>query len=136
MLDAERSEMSTHVVGRRGLIAGSAGLFVGASALVANGEAAATGGGDTGPGRPVPADVYADICQLKANYVTATDSLPFPDSADRASSCTAPHTRTMLRPRRAMTRPYLTFSYTDRTNCSRRSKPCWLRSGRRSTTSV
>ena len=72
------------VVGRRGLIAGSAGLFVGATALVANGEAAATGGGDTGPGRPVPADVYADICQLKANYVTATDSLPFPDSGDRA----------------------------------------------------
>jgi hypothetical protein len=28
--------------------------------------------------------VSHDICQLKANYVTATDSLPFPDSGDRA----------------------------------------------------
>ena len=83
MLDADRSELSTPVVGRRGLIAGGAGLFVGATALVANGEAASAGG-DTSPGRPVPADVYADICQLKANYVTATDSLPFPDSGDRA----------------------------------------------------
>jgi hypothetical protein len=28
--------------------------------------------------------VYTAICQLKANYVTATDSLPFPGSDDRA----------------------------------------------------
>ncbi|HWM22069.1 MAG TPA: nuclear transport factor 2 family protein [Ilumatobacteraceae bacterium] len=83
MLDADRSELSTHVVGRRGLIAGGAGLFVGATALVASSDAAAAEV-ETSPGRPVPADVYADICQLKANYVTATDSLPFPDSGDRA----------------------------------------------------
>jgi len=35
-------------------------------------------------GDPAPADVYAAICQLKANYVTATDSLPFPGNEERA----------------------------------------------------
>jgi hypothetical protein len=44
----------------------------------------ASGAASSAVGDPVPADVYADICQLKANYVTATDSLPFPGSADRA----------------------------------------------------
>jgi hypothetical protein len=45
------------------------------------GSAAATSGTI---GEPVPADVYSAICQLKANYVTATDSLPFPGNEDRA----------------------------------------------------
>lgn len=35
-------------------------------------------------GDPVPADVYSAVCQLKGNYVTATDSLPFPGNEDRA----------------------------------------------------
>jgi hypothetical protein len=83
MLDADRSDTSAPVVGRRALIAGGAGLFVGATALVAN-AGAASAHGDTSTGRPVPADIYAEICQLKANYVTATDSLPFPGSGDRA----------------------------------------------------
>jgi SnoaL-like domain len=69
-------------LGRRGLIAGGAGLVLAGSTLgVATGSAAATSGGI---GEPVPADVYADICQLKANYVTATDSLPFPGNEQRA----------------------------------------------------
>ena len=83
MLDADRSDTSEHVVGRRALIAGGAGLFVSATALVAN-AGLASAQVDTSTGRPVPADIYAEICQLKANYVTATDSLPFPNSGDRA----------------------------------------------------
>jgi hypothetical protein len=83
MFDADQSDISTQAVGRRALIAGGAGLLVSATALVAN---AGTAGAqvDTSPGRPVPADVYTEICQLKANYVTATDSLPFAGSGDRA----------------------------------------------------
>jgi len=66
------------------LIAGGAGLLAGATALVATAGAAAAED-DGGPIRAgVSADVYAAICQLKANYVTATDSLPFPGSGDRA----------------------------------------------------
>jgi hypothetical protein len=83
MFDADRSGVSTHVLGRRALIAGGAGLIVGATSLAGN-ASAAEAHGDTSEGQPVPADVYAAICQLKANYVTATDSLPFPGSADRA----------------------------------------------------
>jgi hypothetical protein len=83
MLDADRSDTSAPVVGRRALIAGGAGLFVGATALVAN-AGAASAHVDTSTGRPVPADIYAEICQLKANYVTATDSLPLGGSEDRA----------------------------------------------------
>jgi hypothetical protein len=83
MLDADHSDSSTQAIGRRALIAGGAGLLVSGTALMAN---AGTAGAqvDTSPGRPVPADVYAEICQLKANYVTATDSLPFPGTSDRA----------------------------------------------------
>jgi hypothetical protein len=83
MLDADRSDISEPVVGRRALIAGGAGLLVSATALVAN-AGVASAQVDTNTGRPVPADVYAEICQLKANYVTATDSLPFPGNSDRA----------------------------------------------------
>src|SRR3982074_1638106 len=83
MLDADRSDMSTQLVGRRALIAGGAGLLVGAAALVAN-PGMASAHDDTTSGGPVSADVYTAICQLKANYVTATDSLPFPGSGDRA----------------------------------------------------
>jgi hypothetical protein len=83
MFDEDRSDISTHVLGRRALIAGGAGLIVGATALAGN-ASAAEAHGDTSEGRPVPADVYAAICQLKANYVTATDSLPFPGTGDRA----------------------------------------------------
>jgi hypothetical protein len=83
MLDADRSDMSTHLVGRRALIAGGAGLLAGATALVAN-PAIASAHDDTSSLGPVSADIYTAICQLKANYVTATDSLPFPGSEDRA----------------------------------------------------
>jgi hypothetical protein len=84
MSDREWSDVSTPVVGRRALIAGGAGLLAGATALVATAGAAAADD-DGGPNRAgVSADVYAAICQLKANYVTATDSLPFAGSADRA----------------------------------------------------
>jgi hypothetical protein len=69
-------------LGRRGLIAGGAGLVLAGSTLgAATASAAAMSGG---VGDPVPADVYVAICQLKANYVTATDSLPFPGNEDRA----------------------------------------------------
>jgi hypothetical protein len=83
MFDADRSGISTQVLGRRALIAGGAGLIVGATALAGN-ASAAEAHVDTSEGQPVPADIYAEICQLKANYVTATDSLPFPGSGDRA----------------------------------------------------
>ena len=84
MPDLEWSDVSTPVVGRRALIAGGAGLLAGATALVATAGAAAADD-DGGPNRAgVSADVYAAICQLKANYVTATDSLPFPGTGDRA----------------------------------------------------
>jgi hypothetical protein len=75
--------MSTPLVGRRALIAGGAGLLVGATALVAN-PGTASASDDSSRGGPVSADVYTAICQLKANYVTATDSLPFPGTGDRA----------------------------------------------------
>jgi hypothetical protein len=69
-------------VGRRALIAGGAGLVLAGSTLgAAAGTASAS---SSGVGDPVPADVYAAICQLKANYVTATDSLPFPGNEERA----------------------------------------------------
>src|SRR5215207_9419421 len=82
MFNTDHSDAAAPLVGRRALIAGGAGLVLGASTLVAGTSAAGATEG-TG-GRPVPADVYADICQLKANYVTATDSLPFPGNEDRA----------------------------------------------------
>jgi hypothetical protein len=70
------------LVGRRGLITGGAGLVLAGSTLAsAAGTASAT---SSGIGEPVPADVYSEICQLKGNYVTATDSLPFPGNEDRA----------------------------------------------------
>jgi hypothetical protein len=69
-------------VGRRALIAGGAGLLLaGASSAGTPTRASAS---SPATGDPVPPDVYAAICQLKANYVTATDSLPFPSSEDRA----------------------------------------------------
>lgn len=83
MFDTDRSDISTHVVGRRALIVGGAGLIAGATALVGTAGAAVAHDGTTNGG-PVPAEVYAAICQLKANYVTATDSLPFPGNEDRA----------------------------------------------------
>jgi hypothetical protein len=68
-------------VGRRALIAGGAGLVLAGSTLgAAGGTVSATGGA----GEPVSADVYAAICQLKANYVTATVSLAFADDEGRA----------------------------------------------------
>jgi len=67
--------------GRRALVAGGAGLAITGSAL---GSGPGTAAASSEVGDPVPADVYAAICQLKANYVTATDSLPFPNTADRA----------------------------------------------------
>jgi hypothetical protein len=81
MLDSDHADVA-RPLGRRGLIAGSAGLVLAGTTLgAATGSAAATSGG---LGAPVPADVYTDICQLKANYVTATDSLPFPGNEQRA----------------------------------------------------
>jgi hypothetical protein len=75
-------DVAPPLVGRRGLIAGGAGLVLGGSTLVTT---AGTAGASSGAiGQPVPADVYTAICQLKANYVTATDSLPFPGNEDRA----------------------------------------------------
>jgi hypothetical protein len=56
-------------------------VFAGSTLAATAGTAEATTGAI---GRPVPADVYTEICQLKANYVTATDSLPFPGNEDRA----------------------------------------------------
>jgi SnoaL-like domain len=72
-------------VGRRGLIAGGAGLVLAGSTRTAHADdndddAAASGA----IGRPVPADAYTAICQLKANYVTATDSLPLGGNEARA----------------------------------------------------
>ena len=67
-------------VGRRALIASGAGLVLAGSTLAAGTAAASS----PAVGGPVPADVYAEICQLKANYVTATDALPFPGNEDRA----------------------------------------------------
>ena len=82
MIHADHVDVATPRVGRRGLIAGGAGLVLaGATLATTAGTAEATSGGI---GRPVPADVYTEICQLKANYVTATDSLPFPGNEDRA----------------------------------------------------
>jgi hypothetical protein len=75
--------MPAQFIGRRALIAGGAGLLAGATAVVAN-PAIASAHDDTSSGGPVSADVYTAICQLKANYVTATDSLPFPGNEDRA----------------------------------------------------
>jgi hypothetical protein len=82
MLDAHDVDPSMPALGRRALIAGGAGLVLGAGTLITATAAEATSNG--GVGQPVSADVYADICQLKANYVTATDSLPFPGNEDRA----------------------------------------------------
>jgi hypothetical protein len=80
--DAIHDDFVPPLVGRRGLIAGGAGLVLAGSTLaVSAGTAAATSGG---VGRPASADAYAAICQLKANYVTATDSLPFPGNEERA----------------------------------------------------
>ena len=56
-------------------------MLAGSTLVATAGTAGATSGAI---GDPVPADVYAAICQLKANYVTATDSLPFPGNEDRA----------------------------------------------------
>jgi hypothetical protein len=56
-------------------------VLAGSTLVGAAGSAEARSGG---VGQPVPADVYTAICQLKANYVTATDSLPFPGNEDRA----------------------------------------------------
>jgi hypothetical protein len=83
MLEADQRAGDTPLLGRRALIAGGGGLVLGATALMA-GAGAASATSDHPEGGPVPADVYTEICQLKANYVTATDSLPFPGSADRA----------------------------------------------------
>ena len=82
MFNTDHSDAAAPLVGRRALIAGGAGLVLGASTLVAG--AGAAGATEGIGGRPVPADVYTDICQLKANYVTATDSLPIPGNEDRA----------------------------------------------------
>ena len=87
-------------------------------------------------GNPVPADVYAEICQLKGNYVTATDSLPFPGSEDRARALLAPTTPTMLRARPATMSPHPTSWCTDPTSCSRPFGPVWRPSAPRNTTSV
>jgi hypothetical protein len=84
MLHGDLVDATRPRVGRRGLIAGGAGLVLGGSTVVAVGGTAAAGSGPGSVGAPVPADVYAAICQLKANYVTATDSLPFPGNEDRA----------------------------------------------------
>lgn len=58
-------------------------MLAGSTLGAAAGTAAAT---SVTAGDPVPADVYTAICQLKGNYVTATDSLPFPGNEDRALS--------------------------------------------------
>ena len=82
MLHADHDDVVRPPIGRRGLIAGGAGLVLAGSTLgAAAGTVAAT---SVAVGDPVPADVYSEICQLKGNYVTATDSLPFPGSEDRA----------------------------------------------------
>jgi hypothetical protein len=81
MFHTDQLGVDAPLVGRRGLIAGGAGLVLASSTLAAAGAAAAT---PATVGRPVSADVYTAICQLKANYVTATDSLPFPGNEDRA----------------------------------------------------
>jgi hypothetical protein len=82
MHHAHHVDVASPLLGRRGLIAGGAGFVLAGSTLVATGGTAEATSGPLG--RPVPADVYAAICQLKANYVTATDSLPFPGNEDRA----------------------------------------------------
>src|SRR4051794_13819886 len=82
MLDKDHVDRAAPLVGRRGLIAGGAGLVLAGPALVANAGTAQARSGTIG--EPVPADVYAQICQLKANYVTATDSLALGGSTDRA----------------------------------------------------
>jgi SnoaL-like domain len=79
---ADDGQVASALVGRRGLIAGGAGLVLAGSTLAATGGTAGASSGAVG--QPVPADVYTAICQLKANYVTATDSLPFPGNEDRA----------------------------------------------------
>jgi hypothetical protein len=81
MLQNERARSVRPPIDRRGLLRGGAGLVLAGSTLTAAGTVAAT---SAAVGEPVPADVYAEICQLKANYVTATDSLPFPGNEDRA----------------------------------------------------
>jgi hypothetical protein len=63
------------------MLAGGAGIVLAGPTLAAGNGTAGT---SRGVGEPVPADVYTDICQLKANYVTATDSLPFPGDEERA----------------------------------------------------
>jgi hypothetical protein len=82
MIHVDHVDVATPRVGRRGLIAGGAGLVFAGTTLATT---AGTAGAESGAiGRPAPADVYTAICQLKANYVTATDSLPFPGNEDRA----------------------------------------------------
>ena len=82
MFHSDHADGARPLIGRRGLIAGGGGLVLAGSTLgAAAGTAAAT---SRTIGDPVPADVYAAICQLKTNYVTATDSLPFPGTEDRA----------------------------------------------------
>ena len=56
-------------------------MLAGSALATTTGTAAATSGTI---GEAVPAGDYSDICQLKGNYVTATDSLPFPGNEDRA----------------------------------------------------
>src|SRR5215218_7399603 len=82
MLHSDHVDVAPPRVGRRGLITAGAGFVVAGSTLV--GTAGTAGATSAAIGDPVPADVYAAICQLKANYVTATDSLPFPGNEDRA----------------------------------------------------
>ncbi|MBM9465947.1 nuclear transport factor 2 family protein [Nakamurella leprariae] len=86
MTHTDHADVARPRLARRGLLAaGGAGLVVAGTMLGTGGTAvAASRQSSGGVGAPVSADDYTAICQLKANYVTATDSLTNPDNADRA----------------------------------------------------